>query len=150
MYELLRKFWEMEEAPKSNDILATTPEEKEVLEHFENSYTRLPDGKFVVSLPRSSEVKPLGESRTQAVRRFCSLERSLCNKGKFQEVDTVVQEYLDLQHAEVVPQEDLHKDVSEVYYMPIHVVYKQSSTTTKVRAVVDASAKTASGHSTIP
>ena len=145
--ELLRKFWEMEEAPKSNDILATTPEEKEVLEHFENSYTRLPDGKFVVSLPRSSEVKPLGESRTQAVRRFCSLERSLCNKGKFQEVDTVIQEYLDLQHAEVVPQEDLHKDVSEVYYMPIHVVYKQSSTTTKVRAVFDASAKTASGHS---
>ena len=103
----------MEEAPKSNDILATTPEEKEVLEHFENSYTRLPDGKFVVSLPRSSKVKPLGESRTQAVRRFYSLERSLCNKGKFQEVDTVIQEYLDLQHAEVV----LHKDVTTCQYM---------------------------------
>ena len=59
----------------------------------------------------------------------------------------MIQEYLDLGHAEVVSDEDLHKDPSQVYYLPIHVVYKNSSTSTKVRAVFDASAKTSTGIS---
>ena len=33
------------------------------------------------------------------------------------------------------------------FYMPVHIVYKESSTTTKIRAVFDASATTSSGAS---
>ena len=50
-------------------------------------------------------------------------------------------------HTEPVPQADLEKPPNEVFYLPIHVVCKESSTTTKVRAVFDASAKTSTGIS---
>ena len=87
----------------------------------------------------------IGESRSQAVRRFASLEKSLTRKGCFQELDSVMQEYMELGHAEKVPNEDLDKDTSGVFYLPIHAVYKASSSTTKIRAVFDASAKLSSG-----
>ncbi len=35
--------------------------------------------------------------------------------------------------------EGLNKPETEVYYLPIHVVHKKTSSTTKVRAVLDAS-----------
>ena len=44
-------------------------------------------------------------------------------------------EYFDLKHAEPVPAKDIDKPESEVFYLPLHVVHKESSTTTKVRAV---------------
>ena len=58
-----------------------------------------------------------------------------------------MQEYFDMKHAEVVPFEDLMKPEDRVFYFPMHAVYKQSSSTTKIRAVFDASAKSSSGVS---
>ena len=37
--------------------------------------------------------------------------------------------------------------MNEVFYMPMHVVFKESSTTTKIRPVFDASAKSTTGVS---
>ena len=104
-------------------------------------------GRFVVSLPRKSDAKQLRESRSQAVRRFMSLERSLTLNGRFNEFEAVMQEYLDMNHAERVPLKDMNKPEREIFYLPMHAVYKSSSTTTKVRAVFDASAKSSSGMS---
>ena len=59
----------------------------------------------------------------------------------------VIQEYFDRSHAEEVPPEDLEKPPEQVFYLPMHIVYKNTSTTTKVRAVFDASATTATGVS---
>lgn len=143
--DLLHRFWKIEEPAKPSHLLS--PEERIVVEHFAANHSRGKAGRFVVPLPKRPDHKRLGESRSQAVRRFLALERSLHQKGKFQEVDTVVQEYFSLEHAEAVPVEDMDKDPSEVFYLPIHVVYKQSSSTTKVRAVFDASAKSSSGMS---
>ena len=143
--EVLRKFWEIEESPTSSPAL--TLEECSVVQHFETTHSRKKTGRFVVPLPRRPDAKPIGESRSQAVRRFFALEHSLYRKDKFREVDDVVQEYLTLGHAELVPIEDASKDPSSVFYLPMHVVYKDSSSTTKVRAVFDASAKSASGVS---
>ena len=52
-----------------------------------------------------------------------------------------------MDHAEIVPTEDLEKSREHVFYLPVHAVIKDSSTTTKMRAVFDASAKTSSGYS---
>ena len=68
-------------------------------------------------------------------------------KGHFEEVEKVIDEYFVNKHAEPVPQADLEKPPSEVFYLPMHMVRKELSTTTKLRAVFDASAKTFTGTS---
>ena len=52
-----------------------------------------------------------------------------------------------MKHSELVPVEDLSKPDSETYYLPMHGVIMESSTTTKLRVIFDASAKSTSGHS---
>lgn len=68
-------------------------------------------------------------------------------RKKLKPFQEVIQEYFDLKHAEPVPPEDLCRPPSEVYYMPMHAVIKESSTSTKLRVVFDASATTSSGVS---
>ena len=50
-------------------------------------------------------------------------------------------------HAEPVPTDDLQKSPKDTFYLPMHAVRKEHSTTTKVRVVFDASAKSASAIS---
>ncbi len=144
--DLLRMFWEIEETPKE-DGFNLSCQEKTVVKHFQESHSRDSTGRFVVPLPKNPASKPLGESRSQALRRFLSLERSLRSKGQFAEFAAVMQEYLDLDHAEKIPSPDLQKPESEVFYLPMHAVWKEESTTTKLRVVFDASAKSATGIS---
>ena len=59
----------------------------------------------------------------------------------------MMEEYLEMQHAELVPVADLQKSPQEVFYLPMHAVRKEHSTTTKLRAVFDASAKSSTGVS---
>ena len=58
-----------------------------------------------------------------------------------------MEEYIKLRHAEVVPEVDLEKPPDQVFYLPMHAVRKDSSTTTKLRIVFDASAQSSSGVS---
>ena len=105
------------------------------------------DGTITVPLPKKTDVNPLGESRSQAVRRFISLERSLHNQREFEPFAKVVKEYFTIGHAEPVPSADLEKEAAETFYLPMHAVKKEQSTTTKVRVVFDASTKTSTGIS---
>ena len=81
------------------------------------------------------------------MRRFLLLERSLRAKGEFEAFDSVMQEYFDMKHAEPVPTADLDKPPQNVFYLPMHAVKKESSSTMKIRAVFDASAKSSSNVS---
>ena len=143
--DVLRKFWEIEES--SSDQACLSAEERAVIHHFDSSHKRSREGRFIVPLPKDPGSQPLGESRSQAVKRFFSLERSLNSKGHFQDFNAVMQEYLDLGHAEVVPAADLEKLPESTFYLPMHAVYKVSSSTTKIRAVFDASARSSTGVS---
>ena len=140
--DLIQRFWETEEAPSPKVML--TVEEKLVVEQFHANHSRLPDGRFVVLLPRKTNSLTFGESRSQAVYSF---EHSLHAKNQFHEVKEVIDEYFQSGHAETVPAADSEKPTCEVFYLPIHCVRKESNTTTKVRAVFDASAKTSTGVS---
>ena len=143
--DLLRQFWEVEEKIVPNCNL--TIEEKSAIEHFNLHHTRTSDGRFVVPLPKRLLETKLGESRSQAVHRFLSFERSTRSRGLFPQVKEVVHEYFDQGHAEEVPIADLEKPQDQVFYLPMHIVLKESSSTTKVRAVFDASAATSTGIS---
>ena len=66
------------------------------------------------------------------MRRFFSLERYLHSKNQFSEFDVVMNEYFKEAHAELIPLEDLEKSPSEVFYLPMHAVKNESSTSSKV------------------
>ena len=137
---LLQKFWETEECPLSESAL--TAEERLAMQHFKTSHTHTENGRFIVPLPKKEIAKQLGESRSQAVHRFLSLERNLRSKDRFEEFGAVISE---LGHAEPVPSVDLKKPTAECFYLPMHAIRKDSSITTKIRAVFNASMKTSTG-----
>ena len=100
---------------------------------------------YTVKLPWDTAAPSLGESRAQALKRFHANEASMDRKGKLTECHEVIQNYLDLEHAELIPASEPLP--TQHNYLPYHYVMKQSSTTTKIRAVFDGSAITSSGVS---
>ena len=139
--DLLSQFWFLEEPPQPKKDLTT--EEARVEKHYEESHRYVQEeGRYEVTLPRSLGELELGESRSRALHRARSNEKSLLRRDKYVEFQAVMAEYLELGHARLVSSEDLLLPPTSTYYMPIHSVVKESSTSTKVRAVFDASAAT--------
>ena len=70
--------------------------------------------------PKKPDAPTLGESRSQALQRFTSNERSLQRKGTWEMFQAVVQEYMDLGHAQLVTSEELATPVSECHAWGCH------------------------------
>ena len=99
--QLLTRFWELEEPSVYQSAL--TPSEIKVEKHFEQTHSYdSTQKKYMVRLPRSEGNFDLGESRTQALNRARANERSLIRKEKLPQFQAVMQEYLDLGHAQPV------------------------------------------------
>ncbi len=136
----ISKLWELDQVREAPTINA---EERSALNQFDQSCKRI-DGRYSVSLPRTESPPDLGDSRRQALSRLLANERSLQTRGHLSAFRDVVQEYFTLGHAEEVPIYELDRPS---YYLPVHAVLKESSTSTKLRAVFDASARTSNGSS---
>lgn len=138
----LEKFWKLEEicqTPRYNK------EEAECEEYFRQTTKRDQNGRFVVSLPTRENISELGDSYETAFKRFQSLEQKLSKNMYLKNLYVnFMKEYQDLGHMAPV---DSSKDSNVIHYLPHHGVYKETSTTTKLRVVFDASAKTDSGIS---
>lgn len=137
----LRAFWESEEISSPSkpsthdDVISET--------HFQETYSRDQNGRFVVRLPFTSTLQTsLGASRENAIQRLLQIERKLQKDPNLaKEYTSFMNEYESLGHMLKVPEN------SNSYYIPHHPVFKQSSSTTKLRVVFDASRKTSSGFS---
>ena len=137
----LQKFWESE-VPT---VKLLSPEEAACEKHFVDN-TEIVENRFMVRLPFKDEVS-LGDSLGQAKRRFSYLEKRLEAKPELRvRYQKFIQEFLDMLHMEV-PEKDLAKLHSECFYLPHHCVFKEDSTTTKLRVVFDGSAKSTTGVS---
>ena len=144
--EKIERFWtieELQDAPKQ------TQEENDCEEHFRMTFSRDTTGRYVVRLPkRVGFEKMIGESRVMAVRRLAQLERRLGkDEGLRKRYHEAIQVYLDQNHMRMVSEEELKRDKRLECYLPHHPVFKESSTTTKMRPVFDGSAKTTSNCS---
>lgn len=138
--KLINKFWEIEEINAKSSF---SSEESLCEEHYKKGTTRDHTGRYIVRLPFRHENRDFGDSRSQALRRFYSLQRKLNSDPSLKaEYTKVMEEYVELGHMSL--QVD---NTTDGFYMPHHAVIKASSNTTKVRVVFDASAKSSKGFS---
>lgn len=142
----LCKFWELDSVSPEHFF---SKEERACEESFRTNTTRDENGRFVVTMPLKDDPGVLGDSYEMAKRRFLSLERRFERDPAFKERYVgFMQEYERLGHmTENNPAGDSHPDGNVNYFLPHHGVIRESSTTTKLRAVFDASAATTSGLS---
>ncbi|RLU22365.1 hypothetical protein DMN91_004643 [Ooceraea biroi] len=142
----LERFWEIENC--SFDVKPVRSEtERKCEEFFERTTKRDNSGRFIVRLPIRENAEPLGESREIAEKRLKQLERCFKNNRSLQvEYVKFMREYESLGHISRVVDNECNINLF-VTYLPHHCVVKESSSTTKYRAVFDASSKTTSGQS---
>ncbi|XP_058817118.1 uncharacterized protein LOC131680419 [Topomyia yanbarensis] len=147
--DILERFWKVE---SSEDQPPWSKEEQDCEAHFVKTHGRLQDGRYIVRLPKHIHFdRMVGESKTMALERFSKLEKRLERNPEMKnQYHAFVKEYVDLGHMKLLKEEELKADMDKAgslkgYYLPHHVVVKESSTTTKVRVVFDGSARTDSG-----
>ncbi|XP_055622493.1 uncharacterized protein LOC129766063 [Toxorhynchites rutilus septentrionalis] len=117
---MLRKFWEMETIPPA---LVHSTEES-----------------------RCEELYAATTTRDSSGRRFLSLERRLeRNPATKDSYHRFMEEYLLLGHMQKV-KEPVNDHIQHCY-IPYHVVFKESQSSTKIWVVFNASCKTSSGYS---
>lgn len=142
--QLFEKFWQVEETNHAEEEVAP-PLNGDLEKDFQKNTRIDTNGKYVVKISFISELNTLGESHTHAYKRLMSLERRLNNnKDLRDEYNKFMQEYIDLGHMVLVNKED---ERNVAYYIPHSCVVKPDSSTTKLRVVFDASAKTSNGRS---
>jgi len=140
LHSSIQRFWEHEEPPKSTQV---TPDEELCENHFVNTHSRDSTGRYCVRLPFKPNHPPLGESTETAKQRLFSLENRFKTQPHFKEAYVkVIDDYLNSGHmrcCETIPDNN--------YCLPHHGVLKDSSSTTKLRTVFDASSKTSTNVS---
>ena len=145
--QMLFHLWKSEEQQRPEQTMFSTEEER-VEEHFAQTHEYLTEERrYRVTLPKTLGDLTLGESRGRALFRAQANEKSLIKKPRWNEFQQVMEEYVTLKHAVAVSPQDIASPLSGHYYMPVHSVIKETSTSTKVRAVFDASAPSATGIS---
>ena len=128
----LRAFWELES-------LGISKQGRSVYEDFANdvSYT---NGRYKVSLPWKGFNQPLPDNYHLSVKRLQGLLRRLRQDPEIlREYDSSIKEQLQKGIVEAVNMEE--PCPNQVHYLPHHAVIRQDKTTTKLRIVYDASAK---------
>lgn len=138
--DMLRKFWEIEECFVSS---SETLENQHCEKHFIDTHTRDENGRYGVMLPFRNTALCLGRSKHLALKRFEKLEQKL---NRFPDIKTeyvkFINEYKMLGHCqEINDNENEFDEDGKSYYLPHHCVIKSQSSTTRLRVVFDASAK---------
>ena len=99
------------------------------------------DGRYVVSLPWKDSDLSLPDNYVLSLRRLNGLYKRLKRDPELlKRYDSVIRE--QIKSGIVVPVNDAENNTNRVHYMPHHAVLKHERTTTKIRVVYDASAKT--------
>ncbi|XP_045445674.1 uncharacterized protein LOC123653728 [Melitaea cinxia] len=141
--DLLKTIWEVDEDTKRN----LTQREQLCEDIYTKTQKRDECGRYVVKLPFNTEEPKSKEGNTRdiAMKRLMQLERRFNqNKELKHEYKKVIEDYIDLNHIEEIPTEEIN---NRSVYLPHHAVIRNDKETTKTRVVFDASCKGSNGVS---
>lgn len=133
---ILFKFWELENIPQK---VVLSPDDQLCETKYLNSVSKNSENRFIVSLPFRDDEPSFSGSRDIALNRFLCLERRLLkNPTLYAEYSSFLQEYIDLNHMELLT-DSVCSD--KTFYIPHHCVLKPDSLSTRLRVVFNASQK---------
>jgi len=141
----ISRFWEIEHNIPLDNMSQYTIDERSCETHFHQNVRRNSKGRFIVKMPVNHErFQQLGDTREIAKNRFINLEKCLIRQPLvYSQYKEFMKEYINLNHMRKI--KDLKtNDATPHYYLPHHAVFKETSTTTKLRVVFDASCKSTS------
>ncbi|XP_070167976.1 uncharacterized protein [Polyergus mexicanus] len=142
--EKLRRFWEIEKLARQSIL---TPQEQQCEEHFCSTHYRESDGRYIVRLPfKMSPPIDIGNSRFRAEKMVNLLVRKFRDKPELaKEYSDFISEYQRLGHMLPLPMPQ--DDIEQTFYLPHYGVIRESSSTTRLRVVFNASSVTSNGTS---
>ncbi|CAK1601945.1 unnamed protein product [Parnassius mnemosyne] len=135
--DMLRNMWEQ----GTDEKRALTAEEKTCEEIYQATTHRTSEGRYIVKLPTKQKtlLSPSGRTRDIALRNLYQLEKKFEKDQSLEsEYTRVMQEYIELNHLERVPENEIN---NPAVYLPHHAVVRQDKETSKVRTVFNASQK---------
>ncbi|CAG9090548.1 unnamed protein product [Plutella xylostella] len=137
----IQQFWEIEDISDSTPL---TSADQKVMDFYENTTRRLPDGRYEVRLPMKEHFEQqLGSSKGKAIAQFENLERKLSKQPNIaSEYKAFMDEYRELGHMKPA-----QSNSRPEYHLPHHCVLREESSTTKLRVVFNGSARGTNGHS---
>ena len=135
--EDLERIWNLESIGIESSPFSSACQEKQSIEtaavaHFENTCTRLNDGRYEVRWPKKENFHTLPEDDKLARLRLERCEKALERSGRRQEYEKAIMQYIDEGYAERAPS----TPDGPLHVMSHHAVYKNG----KIRIVFDASA----------
>lgn len=136
-----KESWDIDTFPVKNSTWSK--DEISCENHFKAHVNRTSDGRYVFALPFRNHKINLGESRQVALKRLLFLYKRFDKNPEFKSQYTkIFEEYINLGHMTPIVNSNTHG-----FYLPHHAVIKDTSNTTKLRIVFDASAKSSNGKS---
>lgn len=104
---------------------------------FKEQLQRSPEGWYETGLPWRSNHPPLPSNEIGSLQRLNGLTKKLKRDGHIEEYDAVIRGQIEEGIVEKAPEVPTSKE----FYIPHKCVIKESSETTKLRVVYDASAR---------
>ena len=120
------------------DVKSKAEREQEAKDHFLNTVTVDSDGRYEVSLPWVNGRQQIPGNKDVAFKRLENATKKLEAIGRMPDYQSVFDEWVSEGIIEKVQESELDR---QCHYLPHRPVFKESSSTTKVRPVFDASCK---------
>ncbi|XP_029165685.1 uncharacterized protein LOC114936607 [Nylanderia fulva] len=134
---LLQKFWENEEISSNSPL---TEEEERCERHFVKTHSRSSDGRYIVRLPFKRD-PPIDIGESIACSLYNRMEEKLRNRSEIHsQYNEFLAEYESLGHMTRVNKSEKTKFLP--VYIPHYPMLRETSCTTKLRVVFNASCKT--------
>ena len=145
----IENFWKIEAIGIIDKDEVFTRDEQRAVEIFEKT-TTFKNGRYEVELPFRDDAPLIANNYVNAKKQLESTERRLMkNEESKQQYEKAIDEYVDLGFAKELSM----KEAQEVrwsknaYYVPHHAVVRESSVSTKIRIVSNASSPDRNGIS---
>ncbi|XP_071581338.1 uncharacterized protein [Temnothorax nylanderi] len=132
---LIQSFWEDERIPSRTPL---TEEDERCERHFATTHSRDSQGRYIVRLPFKNGPPRVGDTFRKASFLYSNMERQLARKLEIAaQYHDFLREYESMGHMESVRADE--RPPYPPIYIPHHFVLRESSTTTKLRVVFNAS-----------